>query len=118
MRTIPMKESLSKKAKKVIEKELGELKQRSSLAELTRIGARMMLQVAIEEVTAFLGRDYYERLEVKGRYRNGSKPRTIKIGNVDIEIIMPRVRDAGGPFHSKLLPPRVTRMDEVQDFIL
>lgn len=30
--------------------------------ERTKIGARMMLQVAIEEkVTAFPGRDYYER---------------------------------------------------------
>ena len=30
---------------------------------------------------------------------------------------MPKVRDAGGPFHSKILPPRITRMDEVQDVI-
>ncbi len=34
----------------------------SSLAEAIRIGARMMLQSAVEEeVTAFLGRDYYEK---------------------------------------------------------
>jgi hypothetical protein len=33
-----MRESLSKKAKKVIEKGLEELRQRSSLVELTRIG--------------------------------------------------------------------------------
>ena len=32
------------------------------LRELTRIGARMMLQVALEEeITANLERDYYER---------------------------------------------------------
>jgi transposase-like protein len=114
-----MRESLSKKSKKVIEKGLEELKQRSSLAELTRIGARMMLEVAVEdELTAFLGRDYYERRndEQKGS-RSGSKPRTIKIGSGDIEINMPKVRDTGGPFHSGILPPRVTRMDEVQDVI-
>jgi len=47
-RIIPIKISLSKKARKVIEEGLG---------ELTRIGARMKLEVAIEEeVTAFLGR--------------------------------------------------------------
>src|SRR3989337_1240972 len=113
-----MRESLSKKAKKVIEKGLGELKQRSSLAELTRIGARMMLEVAVEdELTAFLGRDYYERRDEQEGSRSGSKPRTIKIGSGDIEINMPKVRAAGGPFHSKILPPRITRMDEVQDVI-
>ena len=113
-----MREILSKKSKKVIEKGLEELKQRSSLAELTRIGARMMLEVAVEdELTAFLGREYYERRDNQEGSRSGSKPRTIKIGNGDIEINMPRVRDAGGPFHSKILPPRVTRMDEVQDVI-
>jgi putative transposase len=30
---------------------------------------------------------------------------------------MPKVKDAGGPFHSELLPPRVTRMEEIQDII-
>jgi len=113
-----MKTSLTKKARKVIEEGLGELRQRSSLGELTRIGARMMLEVALEEeVTAFLGRDYYERLDVARGYRSGTKPRTIKVGGGDIEIRMPRVRDAGGPFHSKILPPRITRMDEVQRVI-
>jgi len=113
-----MKKSLSKKSEKVIEKGLGELKQMSSLAELTRIGARMMLEVAVEEeITAFLGRDYYERRTDQEGSRSGSKPRTIKIGSGDIEINMPKVRDTGGPFHSKILPPRVTRMDEIQDVI-
>jgi putative transposase len=93
--------------------------QLSSLAELTKIGARMMLEVAIEEeLTAFLGRDYYERRsDSQEGSRAGSKPRTIKIGCGDIEIEMPKVRDAGRPFHSKLLPPGVTRMEEIQDII-
>ena len=113
-----MRKSLSKKSKKIIEKGIEELKQRSSLAELTRIGARMMLEVAIEEeLTAFLGRDYYERRTDQKGSRSGSKPRTIKIGSGDIKINMPKVRDAGGAFHSVILPPRVTRMDEVQEVI-
>jgi len=41
----------------------------------------------------------------------------IKIGSGDIEISMPRVKDAGGPFHSRILPPRVTQMEEIQDVI-
>jgi transposase-like protein len=111
--------SLSKKSKKIIEKSIEGHMQLSSLAELTKIGARMMLEVAIEEeLTAFLGRDYYERRsDGQEGSRAGSKPRTIKIGCGDIEIEMPKVRDAGRPFHSELLPPGVTRMEEIQDII-
>jgi putative transposase len=111
--------SLSKKSKKVIEKQMEEFKQRNSLVELTKVGARMMIQIALEEeLRAFLGRDYYERRSNgQDGSRAGSKPRTVKIGCGDIEIEMPRVRDAEGPFHSEFLPPRVTRMEEVQDMI-
>lgn len=50
-----MRKILSKKSEKVIKKGLEELMQRSSLAELTRIGARMMLEVAVEQdITALL----------------------------------------------------------------
>jgi hypothetical protein len=50
--------SLSKKSKKVIEKSIKELMQRNSLVELTKVGARMMIQIALEEeLRAFLGRD-------------------------------------------------------------
>ena len=110
--------SLSKKSRKIIEKSIEGHMQLSSLAELTRRGAKMMLEVGIEEeIMAFLGRDYYERRTDQEGSRSGSKPRTIKVGCGDIEIAMPKVRDAGGPFHSELLPPRVTRMDEIQDII-
>lgn len=51
-----MKRSLSKKAKKVIEDNLEEFMMMPPLTELTRIGARMMLQAALEEeITAHLG---------------------------------------------------------------
>jgi transposase-like protein len=113
-----MKKSLSKKAKKVIEDNVGEFSVLSPLSELTKIGARMMLQVALEEeITAHLERDYYERTPSARGSRNGSKPRTVKIGSGDIEIRMPQVRNAGGPFHSHILAPRVTQMDEIQEII-
>jgi transposase-like protein len=113
-----MKKSLSKKAKKVIEENLEEFMMMPPLTELTRIGARMMLQAALEEeITAHLERDYYERTtRAKGR-RNGSKPRMVKIGIGDIGIRMPQVRAAAGPFHSLILPPRITQMDEIQEMI-
>jgi len=117
-RIIPVKKSLSKKTKKVIEENLKEFMTLPPLMELTRIGARMMLQSAMEEeVTAYLQRDYYERNAGANGSRNGSKPRAVKIGSGDIGIRMPQVRNAGGPFHSQILPPRVTQMDEIQEII-
>ncbi len=113
-----MKKSLSKKAKKVIEEGLEEFMAVPPLTELTRIGARMMLQVALEEeITAYLERDYYERSSSARGRRNGSKPRTVKIGSGDIGIRMPQVRNAGGPFHSLVLPSLVTQMEEIQEII-
>jgi len=113
-----VKKSLSKKTKKVIEENLKEFMTLPPLMELTRIGARMMLQSAMEEeVTAYLQRDYYERNAGAKGSRNGSKPRAVKIGSGDIGIRMPQVRNAGGPFHSQILPPRVTQMDEIQEII-
>jgi len=44
-RIIPVKKSLSKKSKKVIEENLEELMGLPPLAELAKIGARMMLQL-------------------------------------------------------------------------
>jgi len=78
-----------------------EFMQRNSLVELTKVGARMMIQIALEEeLRAFLGRDYYERRSAgQAGSRAGSKLRTVKIGCGDIELKMPKVRDAGGPFH-------------------
>jgi transposase-like protein len=113
-----MRRSLTKKAKKVIEAGLEELRQVQALAEITRMGARMMLQVAVEEeLTTYLNRDYYERNEGATGSRNGSKPRTVKIGSGDIGLWMPQVRNAVGPFHSRILPPRVTQMDEIKAII-
>ncbi len=78
----------------------------------------MMLQVALEEeIMAFLGRDYYERRKGQKGSRNGSKPRNVKIGCGDIKIEMPQVRDTGSPFHSQILFPRLTRMDEITHVI-
>jgi transposase-like protein len=117
-RIIPVKKSLSKKTKKVIEENLEEFLTMPPLRELTRIGARMMLQSAMEEeVTTYLERDFYERTSSAKGSRNGSKPRVVKIGSGDIGIRMPQVRNAGGPFHSQILPPRVTQMDEIQEVI-
>jgi len=115
-RIIPMK-SISKKSRKVIEEHLEELSGRHPLIEITRIGARMALQVAIEEeLCMLLQRDYYERKEQAGS-RNGSKMRAVNIGCGDVEIAMPQVRGLMMPFHSKILPPYVRQMDEIREVV-
>ena len=117
-RIIPMKKSLSKKTKKAIEENLEEFMVMPPLMELTRIGARMMLQSTLEEeVRAYLQRDYYERSSGAKGSRSGSKPRSVKVGSGGIGIRMPQVRNAAGPFHSLVLPPRVTQMEEIQEII-
>jgi len=84
--------SVQKKVKKVIEEGLSELMRMPSLAELTKIGARMMLQSALEkEVTVYLQRDQYERNKKSKGRRNGYKPRTVKVGCGDVGIKMPQV---------------------------
>ncbi|MEW6214028.1 MAG: IS256 family transposase [Nitrospirota bacterium] len=114
-----MKKSLSKKAKKIMERYLEEIKEGfSSLAELTKVTMKTVFRVALEEeLTEFLGRDYYERRDGQEGSRSGSKPRTIKVSCGDIEIEMPQVRDAGRSFHSKMLPPRVNKVREIEEVI-
>ena len=113
-----MKKILSKKTRKVIEDGVQEFMGLPPLTELTKIGARMMLQSALEEeVTGYLQRDFYERNAEANGSRSGSKPRTVKIGSGDIGLKMPQVINAGGPFHSRILAPRVTQMDEIQEII-
>ncbi len=109
--------SISKKSRKVIEENLEELKERHPLIEVTRIGARMALQVAIEEeLCMLLGRDYYERNRQAGS-RNGSKERSVNLGCGEVEIAMPQVRGSDMPFHSKILPPYVRQMEEIREVV-
>lgn len=114
-----MRKKLSKKSEKVIKKMMeGERLFEHPLALAAKAGARMMLQVALEEeITDFLGRDYYERSQVANGYRSGSKPRTVKLSCGDITALMPQARGSGIPFHSSILPPYQTRMKELEEAI-
>src|ERR687884_606624 len=48
------------------------------VAELGRLGARLVLQRAVEdEVTAFLGRARYQRTSEAAGSRNGTRPKTV-----------------------------------------
>jgi len=75
------------------------------LAEVGRLGARLVLQRALEEeVAEFLGRARYERtLEARGS-RNGVRPRRVQTAEGELEVQMPQLRETADRFVSKILP--------------
>ncbi|MBO0838365.1 MAG: IS256 family transposase [Actinobacteria bacterium] len=75
------------------------------LAELGRLGARLVMQRAVdEEVAAFLGRARYQRTAEARGSRNGVRPRRLQTGEGELEIQMPQVRNAGVAFVSEVIP--------------
>src|SRR5437588_1026386 len=75
------------------------------LAELGRLGARLVLQRAVEEeVTAFLGRARYERTLAATGSRNGTRPKPIQTAEGEITIAMPQVRNTAEQFVSRVIP--------------
>jgi transposase-like protein len=84
---------------------LGGLDDADRLSELGRLGARLVLQRAVdEEVTAFLGRARYERTEAATGSRNGVRTRRIQTAEGEIDIAVPQVRDSLTRFVSSTIP--------------
>ncbi len=75
------------------------------LAALGRLGARLVLQRAVEEeVAAFLGRARYERTPTANGSRNGTRPKPIQTAEGEISIAMPQVRNTAEQFVSRVIP--------------
>ena len=75
------------------------------LAELGRLGARLVLQRAVEdELAAFLGRARYERTPAAAGSRNGHRPRRVQTAEGEITIAMPQVRDSLTRFVCTVIP--------------
>jgi putative transposase len=74
------------------------------LSELARLGARLIIQRAVEEeFDSWLGRARYERRPGGAPgMRNGFRPRTLQTGEGELRIEIPQVREAAEPFVSKL----------------
>src|SRR5207248_3967369 len=71
------------------------------LAELGRLGARLVLQRAVdEEVATFLGRARYQRTPLATGSCNGSRPKPIQTAEGEIRITMPQVRNTAERFIS------------------
>ena len=96
------------------------------LSELARLGARLIIQRAVEEeFDTWLGRARYERRPERQRglraRRNGFRPRHLQTGEGELRIEIPQVREAAMPFVSKLFPKwhckRLLRTDPLKALI-
>ena len=91
---------LEQQIEELLTKGLGEASEH--LAELGRLGARLVLQRAVdEEVAAFLGRARYQRTPTATGWRNGTRPKAIQTAEGGISIAMPQVRNTAEHFVSR-----------------
>jgi putative transposase len=79
-----------------------------TLEEVARLGARLLLQAALEaEVTTFLGRDRHARGQpTRPGHRNGHAPVTIKTTAGPVVLERPKLRGTDQAFASRLLGSR------------
>ena len=102
---------------------------RESLSELARLGARLIIQRAVEdEFDAWLGRARYERRPESQRglrnyesgLRNGFRPRRVQTAEGELEIGVPQVREAAETFASKLFPrtPKLLRTEPLKALVI
>ncbi len=107
-RTVPPSAEIEKEIDRLLAGELVDAHPLDLVGELGRLGARLVLQRAVEEeVEAWLGRARYERrTEAAPGYRNGYRPRRLQTGEGELVVEVPQVRDAGSPFTSRLFRRR------------
>src|SRR3979409_2263367 len=104
-RTVPPSAEIEARIEHLLSVGVGE-NPRESLSELARLGARLIIQRAVEdEFDAWLGRARYERRpEWQRGLRNGFRPRKVQTGEGELQVDVPQVREAAEPFVSKLFP--------------
>jgi transposase-like protein len=94
------------------------------LSELARLGARLIIQRAVEEeFDSWLGRGRYERRPgAPAGKRNGFRARTLQSAEGELRVEIPQVREAAAPFVSKLFRQwhckRLLRTDPLRAMIV
>jgi putative transposase len=93
------------------------------LEEVARLGARLLLQSALEaEVTEFLGRDRYVRSasaeNAREGSRNGYRPLTIKTTAGPLTLSRPKLRGTTQQFASRLPGKGVTRTNAIESLVI
>src|SRR5690348_5906080 len=102
---------------------------RESLSELARLGARLIIQRAVEdEFDAWLGRARCERRPEHQRglrnfgdgYRNGYRPRRVQTAEGELRVEIPQVGEAAEKFASKLFPrtPRLLQTEPLKALVI
>ena len=111
-RTLPPSAEIEEQIDQLLAVGVGE-SPRESLSELAKLGARLIIQRAVEdEFDAWLGRARYERRPEYQRglrnyesgLRNGYRPRRVQTAEGELEVEIPQVREAAEPFVSALFP--------------
>jgi putative transposase len=104
-RTVPRWAEIEEQIDRLLAVGVGE-NARESLSELAKLGARLIIQRAVEEeFDAWLGRARYERgPDYQRGLRNGFRPRRVQTAEGELQLEMPQVRQAAEPFVSKLFP--------------
>src|SRR5256885_17044820 len=127
-RTVPPSAELEEQIDNLLAVGVGD-DPRESLSELARLGARLIIQRAVEdEFDAWLGRARYdrrphdqreERSEESG-LRNGFRPRRVQTAEGELEIEIPQVRQAAETFASKLFArtPKLVRTEPLKALVI
>jgi len=111
-RTVPPSAEIEEQIDRLLAVGVGE-NPRESLSELAKLGARLIIQRAVEdEFDAWLGRARYERRpdyqrglrNYESGLRNGFRARRLQTAEGELEVEIPQVREAAEPFVSKLCP--------------
>jgi putative transposase len=110
-RTVPPSAEIEQQIDQLLAVGVGE-NPRESLSELAKLGARLIIQRAVEgEFDAWLGRARYERRPAYQRglrnysgLRNGFRPRKVQTAEGELEVEIPQAREAAEPFVSRLFP--------------
>src|SRR5436305_243711 len=126
-RTVPPSAEIEEQIENLLAVGVGE-NPRESLSELARLGARLIIQRAVEdEFDAWLGRARYERRgaaaglgDLGSGLRNGFRPRKVHTLEGELEVDIPQVRQAAEPFVSKLFPcsARVLRTEPLRAMVI
>src|ERR687888_1018038 len=127
-RTVPPSAEIEARIDQLLAVGVGE-NPRETLSELARLGARLIIQRAVEdEFDAWLGRARYERRPEYQRglrnyesgLRNGFRPRRGQTAEGELSVEIPQVRQAAEPFVSKLFPcsTKVLRTEPLRAMVI
>jgi putative transposase len=108
-RTVPPSAEIEARIEHMLSVGVGE-NPRESLSELAKLGARLIIQRAVEdEFDAWLGRARYD-----------FRPRKLQTAEGELEIEIPQVRQAAETFASKLFPrtPKLVRTEPLKALVI